>query len=102
MTKSRETLLYPVDLTPDEGGFVVTFPDVPDAITQGDDVEHALAMAAEALESAIDLYFDAGRPSPLPSKPKRGQDVVELPGNVAARVGAVELTTNQGEIEGLI
>jgi hypothetical protein len=35
---SRE-LAYPVTLTPDEadGGFVVTFQDVPEAITQGDD-----------------------------------------------------------------
>ena len=30
---------YPVLLTPaEEGGFVVTFPDVPEAITQGEDL----------------------------------------------------------------
>src|SRR5215203_607121 len=46
---------YPVTLTPDEtdGGFVVTFQDVPEAITQGETVTEALAEAADALEEAI-------------------------------------------------
>ena len=31
---------FPVNLTPDkrDGGFVVTFPDIPEAITQGETV----------------------------------------------------------------
>jgi len=46
---------YPVMLTPDEieGGFVVTFPDLPEAITQGEDTAGALEEAADALEEAI-------------------------------------------------
>ena len=36
-------LAYPVTLTPEkEGGYVVTFRDIPEAITQGETVEEAL------------------------------------------------------------
>ena len=47
--------VYPALLAPDEhdGGFVVTFPDVPEAITQGEDVSDALQQAADCLEEAI-------------------------------------------------
>lgn len=78
---------FPAKLTPaEEGGFVVTFPDIPEAITQGENIEDALVHAADALESALDFYFDAGRPVPAPSRPKRGQHVIELPASVSAKV----------------
>ena len=50
--------MYPVTLTPDkkDGGFVVTFTDIPEAITQGETEDEALAAAKDALESAIDFY----------------------------------------------
>ena len=34
----------------------------------------------------MDIYFDEYRPVPPPSRPKRGQSVVELPVSVAAKV----------------
>ena len=79
---------YPVTLTLDkkDGGFVVTFKDVPEAITQGDTVPQALAAAKEALESALDFYFEDKRAVPAPSKPKRGQHVIELPASLSAKV----------------
>lgn len=78
---------YPAHLEPEEeGGFVVTFPDIPEAITQGEDVEDALMHAADALESALDFYFEDRRRIPMPSKPKRGQYLVDLPASVAAKV----------------
>ena len=78
---------YPVNLeVAEEGGFVVTFPDIPEAITQGEDKEDALRHAVDALESALEFYFDARRKVPAPSKPRRGQSVVELPASVAAKV----------------
>lgn len=78
---------YPARLKlQEEGGYVVTFPDIPEAITQGEEIDDALMHAAEALESALDFYFEDRRPVPLPSKPKRGQDLVELPVSVAAKV----------------
>ena len=80
-------LRYPAHLEPQkEGGYVVTFPDIPEAITQGEDVEDALLHAADVLESALDYYIEDGLPIPAPSKPKRGQHVVELPASYAAKV----------------
>ena len=80
--------MYPVTLTPDttDGGFVVTFVDIPEAITQGDTLAHALEAAKDALESALDFYFDDNRAVPPPSKAKRGQHVVELAASLSAKV----------------
>jgi len=77
---------YPVKLRKSEGFLVVSFPDIPEAHTQGVDRAEALAMAKEALELSMEFYFDDMRPVPMPSKPKRGQAVVELSPSVAAKV----------------
>lgn len=77
---------YPAIFTPDTGGFVVTFPDIPEAITQGDDEAEAMAMARDALVTAMDFYFEDRRQVPMPSKPKAGERLVELPLSVTAKV----------------
>ena len=77
---------YPVNVKRDGKFFLVTFPDIPEAITQGNDVEDSLRHAADVLESALDFYLESGRPLPIASKPKRGQRVVELPASVAAKM----------------
>ena len=77
---------YPVTLTQD-GKFVkVNFPDIPEALTQGKDREEALVMAKEALELAMEFYFEDRRPVPEPSKAKRGQPVIELSASLSAKV----------------
>jgi len=44
---------YPYELIPQpEGGFTVTLPDIPEAITQGETEEEAAAMAEDALVTA--------------------------------------------------
>ena len=80
--------MYPITLTPDatDGGFVVTFVDIPEAITQGDTQAQALGAARDALESALDFYFEDKRAVPPPSKAKRGQHVVELAASLSAKV----------------
>lgn len=77
---------YPVNLEPDGKFFLVTFPDFPEAITQGENRENALRHAADVLESAIDWYIAEGKPVPEPSKAKRGQHVVELPASYTAKI----------------
>ena len=86
--KERTMFIYPVTLTPDakDGGFVVTFVDIPEAITQGDTQAQALQAARDALESALDFYFEDRRAVPAPSRPKRGQHVVELAASLSAKV----------------
>lgn len=63
---------YPVTLTPDDNGTVMlTFPDVPEAATYGDDEAEAIANAVDALETALAGYVTDRRDIPRPS-PARG------------------------------
>lgn len=88
---------YPVDLTPEvEGGFLVTFPDIPEAITQGEDREDALFHGLDALESALEFYFEAPRAVPAPSPIKAGHEFVELPASVSAKVLLLNEMVRQG------
>ena len=78
---------YPVTLTPNEGdgGFVVTFRDLPEAITQGDDAASALDEAADALEEAIAGRIRRGDPIPAPSAAGAGGLQVPVPALTAAK-----------------
>ena len=78
---------YPVKLTREKNGsYSVKFPDIPEALTLGDTEEEALQHAVDALETALDFYFDHDRPVPMASPAKRGQRIVELPASVSAKV----------------
>lgn len=58
---------YPVILTPDDGTILVTFPDIPEAITFGADETEALRHAVDALETALSFYVDDRKALPVPS-----------------------------------
>lgn len=88
---------YPVVLTPDDNDTVlVTFPDVPEATTFGQDEDEALLYAVEALESALSFYVDARQPLPVPSKAKRGQHTVRPSALECAKLGVYQAMTDQG------
>jgi antitoxin HicB len=77
---------YPYEMLPQpEGGLTVTFPDVPEAITQGDSDDEAASMAEDALVSALSFYTDRGEPLPRPS-PARGRRLAYVPALVAAKL----------------
>ena len=77
---------YSVHLEPqEEGGFVVTFPDIPEAITEGDDETEALVWALDALETMLESYMDDRQRIPYPS-PADGRPVVILPVVAAGKV----------------
>jgi antitoxin HicB len=72
-------MFYPARFEPaEEGGFVVTFRDIPEAITQGDNKEEAIDMARDALRVAVELYLEDKRAIPLPSAVEPGEELVEL------------------------
>ncbi len=49
-----QSFVFPANLTADkDGGFVVAFADLPEAITQGEDAKNALSEAADCFEEAI-------------------------------------------------
>jgi antitoxin HicB len=58
---------------PGSGAFNVSFPDIPEALTFGITEQEAIHHALDALETALDFYFEDGRPIPVPSLRKRGQ-----------------------------
>ena len=80
-------LRYPVRFEPaEEGGFVITFRDIPEAITQADSLDEARVMAADALLTAMDFYFEDKRPVPAPSKVQKGEELIALPASVSAKI----------------
>ena len=81
------SLAYPAILTPDRdvGGFTVTFPDLPEAITQGEDRLDTLAQAADCLEESVAGRIRRGDEIPEASKTKAGQTVISVPPLMAAK-----------------
>ena len=79
---------YPAKFEPDleAGGYVVTFRDIPEAITQGDDDAEAMAMAEEVLISSMDFYVEDRRIIPSPSAALPDERMVTLPASVALKV----------------
>ena len=70
---TAKAFVFPAVIEPgDEAGFVVSFPDVPEAITQGDDLDDAREMAEEALGLALLSYVARGLPLPKPKTLRRG------------------------------
>ena len=50
-----------------EGGYAIYFPDIPEAITQGDTLEEGLDMARDALAISVEEYVKERRSLPHPS-----------------------------------
>lgn len=78
---------YPVQMEAQpEGGYLVLFPDVPEAVTQGEDREDALERAVPALETALSFYVRARQPLPKPS-PAKGRPTVRPAALECAKLG---------------
>lgn len=75
---------------------VVTFPDVPEAITQGRNQADAMAQAEEALGLALLSYPQRGLP--LPKARARGSELVSvaLEPEVAAKLALLEALRESG------
>ena len=88
---------YPVILTPDDNDTVlVTFPDVPEAITFGADTDEALLQAVDALETGLSFYVEGRKPLPAASRAKRGQHTVRPSVLECAKLGVYQAMTEQG------
>jgi antitoxin HicB len=85
-------LSYPARLTPaEEGGYLVSFRDFPEAHSEGDDKADALEQASDCLEEGLALYMRERRNIPEPSAPKRGEYLVG-PGTLMAAKTALYMT----------
>ncbi len=70
---------YPAKIEQDEAGFfLVTFPDFPEAATDGRSREEALTEAADCLEEAVAGRTKRGEDIPSPSHASEGMPLVAL------------------------
>lgn len=91
---------YMHEMTPlseeDGGGFMITFPDLPGCMSDGETIEEAIENGRDAFVACISALVDMGRPVPPPSaRPVElmemeasGKFVVRLPKSLHARLVA--------------
>lgn len=78
---------YPATLTPNgEGGYIVTFRDVPEAITEIWDKNELKETATDCLVTAVDFYIEDHRLFPAPSKSKKDDVIIQLPISISAKI----------------
>ena len=67
-----DKLFYPAIFHPaEEGGFWVSFPDIPECLTEGDDMQQAYEMAVEALGLSLTTMEAGGEKLPKASTPDK-------------------------------
>lgn len=78
---------YSIELTPDDNGtFLVSFPDLPEAHTFGDTQEEALRHAVDALVTALEARIADRDPIPDPVPVREGHPYVVVPPIADAKV----------------
>lgn len=77
---------YPVTIECDGNTWMASFPDIPEALTNGDSREEALQEAKDALLTAFEFYVEDNRPVPLPSGSTQGHDLVAVPLSVWSKI----------------
>jgi len=70
----------------DETGVAVFCRDLPELNSFGDDIEHAIREAMDALDTTLSLYVDQRRAIPSASEPQEGEHVVQLPAVTVAKI----------------
>ena len=82
-----QAFVYPARFERGErpGVLVITFRDLPEAITQGRDEKDAIWQAADCLEEAIAGRIADGREIPRASKPARRERLIPVPAPMAAK-----------------
>ena len=86
---------YAVTLAPDNNGtLLVTVPDLPEAVTFGEDREDALARAVDAIETALMGAMAAREDIPAPES--SGADYVALPALASAKVALYQAMRAEG------
>uniref|UniRef100_E6VNW1 Type II toxin-antitoxin system HicB family antitoxin n=1 Tax=Rhodopseudomonas palustris (strain DX-1) TaxID=652103 RepID=E6VNW1_RHOPX len=96
--QAMKTYAYAAEFEPGEthGVVVVSFPDVPEAITQGDDMVDARGQAEEALGLALLSYPQRGLPLPKArTKAKHLMQIAVAP-DVAAKLAVLEAFSEAG------
>ena len=88
---------YPARLASEpDGRYTVTFPDLPDAITQGEDRGDAIEMAADCLAETIGARIADRADIPEPSSLEPGDVRVVVPVHVAVKAALYVAMKQEG------
>lgn len=83
---------YPFELRPlgdDEGGgWLVTYPDLPGCMSDGETPEEAMANGKDALAAWLEAAEDIGRDVPRPGRPPSGKFIARVPRSLHLRLSA--------------
>lgn len=83
---------YPFELRPlakDEGGgWLITFPDLPGCMSDGETPEEAIMNGRDALVAWLAAAREAGREVPRPGELPSGKFVARIPRSLHARLAA--------------
>lgn len=97
MAQTRWTCAYPAHLENEpDGRYTVTFPDLPDAITQGENRDDAIDMAADCLAETIGARIADRADIPDPSSLQRGQVRIAVPVHVAVKAALYVAMRQEG------
>lgn len=71
---------FPATFTPDpDGGFVITFRDLPEAITQGETESQCFSEASDCLAEALAARIDDSQDIPIPTAVQTEEYLVSVP-----------------------
>ena len=88
---------YPCKIKPSsDGGYSVRFPDVYGANTGGDTYAEAKFQAHDCLTAALRGYIRCDEDMPIPSKVKKGQELIPVSPLVAAKMSIYTAMRQQG------
>lgn len=68
------------------GGWLITFPDLPGCMSDGESPEEAISHGRDALQAWIAAMQEAGKPIPQPTDLPSGKFVTRVPRSLHARL----------------
>jgi len=87
-----KALAYPAIFAAEpEGGFSISFPDFPEAHSQGDDFEDAFRMAIDCLHAVIEWRMEEKAEIPRPSPVRKNQHPIPVSLDLAPKLALAHL-----------
>jgi antitoxin HicB len=80
----------------ENGWWLVRFPNIPEALTEGETEEEARVNAIDCVVTALEGYMKAGRPVPRPSPQHPESSRAVLPSLVTAKLAVYETMRRRG------
>ena len=80
----------------ENGWWLVRFPGIPEALTEGETKEEARANALDSVIAALEGYMKAGEPMPREGAGRSGPERAVLPSLVTAKLAVYETMRSRG------